>query len=64
MVPLFRAMAERVSPLTTVYFEPADFLAVDFVGVDFFFAELLDATVFLGVDEVLVGVVFVAPLKA
>ena len=64
VVPFFRAMAERVSPLTTVYFEPEDFLAVDFVGVDFFFAELLAATVFLGADEVLVGLVFVDPVKA
>ena len=64
--PFFRAMAESVSPLTTVYLDPEDFLpvALDFEGVDFFFALLLDAVDFLGVDEVLDGVTFFVPLKA
>jgi hypothetical protein len=42
-----------------------DFLAVDFEGVDFFFVELLDAVVFLGVEVAgLLGVVFFVALKA
>ena len=47
--PFFRAMAESVSPLTTVYFEPEVFLpaVLDFEGVDFFLVELVEATVFL-----------------
>jgi len=63
-VPFFRAIPESVSPLVTRYLEPVAFfevvLAVDFDGVDFFLEELLEATVFLGVDE---GVTFFLPLK-
>jgi len=62
--PFFRTMAESVSPLTTVYLEPEDFLAVVFAGVDFFLVELLEAVDFLGVDGVLDGVTFFVPLKA
>ena len=54
-VPFLRAMADRVSPLTTVYLEPEDFLpvdlAVDFEEVVFFLAELLEAVDFLGVVD-------------
>jgi hypothetical protein len=58
-------MADSVSPLTTVYLEPEDFLpvALDFEGVDFFFAEVLEAMVFLGADEATEGVTFFVPLK-
>jgi hypothetical protein len=67
-IPFFRAMADSVSPFVTVYFTPEGFLpvvlAVDFEGVDFFLAVLLEAVVFLGVEDVLEGVTFFEPLKA
>lgn len=63
-VPFFRAMAERVSPLATVYLEPEDFLVVVFLAGDFFFAELVEAVDFFGVEDEMEGVVFFVPLKA
>ncbi len=69
--PFFLAMADKVSPLATVYLEPVDFLAVDLEGVDFFFVVLWEATVFLLEDDLEAeeedeegGGAFFVPLKA